>query len=78
MKTVSSLFNITRIYNSVCAVGYMQRGLALARDYAAKRRAFGVLLKYQPLHIETLAELEIEFRGAFHLVFRMIELLRKR
>jgi alkylation response protein AidB-like acyl-CoA dehydrogenase len=75
VKKISSLFNITRIYNSVCAVGYIRRGLALARDYADRRRAFGAPLSAQPLHLETLAELEVEYRAAFHLTFRLIELL---
>jgi putative acyl-CoA dehydrogenase len=77
VKKISSLFNITRIYNSVCAVGYMRRGLALARDYAGRRRAFGALLSEHPLHVETLADMELEFRAGFQLVFRMIELLGK-
>ncbi len=77
VKKISSLFNITRIYNAVCAVGYLRRGLVLARDYASKRRAFGALLADQPLHIETLAEIDLEYRAAFHLTFRLIELLGK-
>lgn len=77
VKKISSLFNITRIYNSVCAVGYLRRGLALARDYASRRQAFGAPLADQPLHVETLAGLEVEYRAAFQLVFRLIELLGK-
>lgn len=75
VKKISSLFNITRIYNSVCAVGYLRRGLVLARDYAGRRRVFGAPLSDQPLHLETLASLEVEYRAAFHLTFRLIELL---
>jgi alkylation response protein AidB-like acyl-CoA dehydrogenase len=75
VKKISSLFNITRIYNSVCAVGYLRRGLALARDYASRRQAFGARLSDLPLHVETLAEMELELRAAFQLTFRLIELL---
>jgi alkylation response protein AidB-like acyl-CoA dehydrogenase len=77
VKKISSLFNITRIYNACCAVGYMRRGLALARDYANKRIAFGRPLSQHGLHLETLANMHIEFTGSFHLVFHAIELLGK-
>ncbi|QMT60919.1 acyl-CoA dehydrogenase family protein [Legionella sp. PC997] len=77
VKKISSLFNITRIYNACCAVGYMRRGLALARDYATKRVAFGHTLSKHVLHLETLADMHVEFTGAFHLVFHAIELLGK-
>lgn len=77
VKKISSLFNITRLYNACCAVGYMRRGLALARDYAHKRVAFGKPLSRHSLHLETLAQMQVEFYGAFHLVFHAIELLGK-
>lgn len=77
VKKISSLFNITRIYNACCAVGYMRRALALARDYANKRVAFGRPLSQHGLHLETLAHMHLEFTGAFHLVFHAIELLGK-
>ncbi len=77
VKKIASLFNITRIYNACCAVGYMRRGLALACDYAQKREAFGRLLSEQPLHIETLANMQLAFEAGFHLVFHAVELLGK-
>lgn len=77
VKKISSLFNITRLYNACCAVGYMRRGIALARDYAHKRIAFGKPLSQHSLHRETLAHMQVEFYGAFHLVFHAIELLGK-
>ncbi|HET6724946.1 MAG TPA: acyl-CoA dehydrogenase family protein [Gammaproteobacteria bacterium] len=72
---ISTILNITRLYNAVAAVSFMRRGIALAQDYANKRRAFGKLLAEQPLHAETLADLEAEHAGAFHLVFEMARLL---
>jgi hypothetical protein len=53
----------------------MRRGLALARDYATKRVAFGAPLAEKPLHVETLADVQAEFETAFHLTFRAVELL---
>ncbi len=75
VRKIASLFNITRIYNACCAVAGMRRGLALARDYARRRVAFGKKLSEHPLHLETLAELELEYEAGFHLTFRCVELL---
>lgn len=33
----------------------------LARDYATKREAFGKSLKEHPLHMQTLARMEVSF-----------------
>lgn len=77
IRKISSLFNITRIYNAVCAIGTARRALDLAKDYATKRKAFGRLLIDQPLHLRTLAELELRFRGCLQLVFFVADLLGK-
>ncbi|HKT32146.1 MAG TPA: acyl-CoA dehydrogenase family protein [Gammaproteobacteria bacterium] len=75
VRNIATVLNITRLYNAVCAVSYMRRGLALAEDYARKRRAFGKRLSEHPLHRETLAELHVEFVGALHLVLHLGVLL---
>ncbi|HKO17100.1 MAG TPA: acyl-CoA dehydrogenase family protein [Gemmatimonadaceae bacterium] len=75
VRKISALFNITRVYNAVAAVAGMRRAIALARDYATRRVAFGRPLIDQPLHAETLAKLEVEHRAALHLTFRVVELL---
>src|SRR6185312_3001212 len=77
VKQIATVLNITRLYNASSAVSYMRRGVALAADYAGKRRAFGKLLMDQPLHRETLAELEAEYVGALHLVLHLAALLGK-
>ncbi|HEY9448127.1 MAG TPA: acyl-CoA dehydrogenase family protein, partial [Gemmatimonadaceae bacterium] len=75
VRTISSLFNITRLYNACAAVAGMRRAIALARDYAVRRSAFGKPLAEHPLHVETLSEMQVELEAAFHLVFRVVELL---
>ena len=35
------MLNVTRLYTAGTAVGFMRRMLALARDYADRRMAFG-------------------------------------
>ena len=74
-RTIEPMLKITRTWNSVCAVASMRHALALARDYANRRRAFGATLAEQPLHRETLAELEAIAAGAFLLTFFVVELL---
>ncbi len=77
VKTVATMLNVTRLYNAVCALAYMRRGLALAYDYAHRRRAFGKQLIEHPLHARTLMDLQHEFEGALHLVFHAGLLLGK-
>ena len=75
VKCIAPMLQITRAWNSVGAVAGMRRAIALARDYADRRVAFGAPLSDKPLHRETLAEMEATFEGAFHLTFRLVELL---
>jgi acyl-CoA dehydrogenase len=75
VRNIAPMLNITRTWNAVSACALMRRGLALARDYAGKRRAFGALLAEKPLHLDTLAGLEAEFLGALHFTFFVAELL---
>ena len=77
VRKIATLFNITRVYNALAAVAGMRRAIALATDYARQRRAFGKLLIEHPLHVETLADMQLELRAAFLLAFRVVELLGK-
>jgi alkylation response protein AidB-like acyl-CoA dehydrogenase len=73
-RAIEPMLGVTRMWNSVCAVAFMRRGLALARSYAERREAFGAPLIRQPLHADTLAMLEAETWGAFLLTFMLVEL----
>ena len=77
VKNIAPMLNVTRTWNSVSSIAYMRRAIALARDYASKRFAFGSMLSERPLHLETLAGMQAEFEAAFHLTFFMVELLGK-
>jgi alkylation response protein AidB-like acyl-CoA dehydrogenase len=77
IRKIATLFNITRVYNAVAAAAGMRRAVALASDYARRRRAFGKALIDHPLHVETLADMHLELRAAFLLAFRVVELLGK-
>lgn len=75
VRNMASMLNLTRTWNAVCAVAGMGRGLALARDYARRRRAFGALLAEKPLHVDTLAALSAEYEAACLLTFHETLLL---
>lgn len=77
VKTISNLFNITRLYNACCAVGYMYRGISLAKDYSKKRVAFGRPIIQHGLHQQTLAELQVRFEASFLMTFHAAYLLGK-
>ena len=73
-RAIEPMLAVTRMWNSVCAVAFMRRGIALARAYAAERRAFGQPLRELPLHADTLAMVEAETWGAFLMTFLLVEL----
>jgi len=75
VRNIVPMLHLTRTWNAVSAVGFMRRGLALARDYARRRHAFGAVLAHKPLHMDTLAAMQAEFEAAFHLTFFLVELI---
>lgn len=74
-RNIVPMLQITRLWNAVTAASYLRRGLALARDYARRRTAFGETLTDQPLHQATLAWLRVQHEAALQLTFRAVELL---
>lgn len=75
ISAISTMLTITRIHNAISAVSIMRRVVNMACNYASKRKAFGHLLKDLPLHVKTLANLEMETRGACILVLCISRLL---
>jgi alkylation response protein AidB-like acyl-CoA dehydrogenase len=75
VRNIVPMLRLTRTWNGVCAVAFMRRGFALARDYAHRRNAFGKPLAEQPLHVDTLQGIEAEHEAAFHLAFFLVELI---
>ncbi|MEJ2514123.1 MAG: acyl-CoA dehydrogenase family protein [Gammaproteobacteria bacterium] len=75
VRRIVPMLTLTRTWNSVCAASFMRRGIALARDFAARREVFGRPLSRQPLHLQTLATMQAEYEAAFHLCFKLVELL---
>jgi acyl-CoA dehydrogenase len=75
IRNIAPMLNITRTWNAVTAASSMRRGIALARDYARRREAFGAPLAQKPLHVETLAGLQAEYEAAMCLVFEVVAII---
>ncbi|MCS6934641.1 MAG: acyl-CoA dehydrogenase family protein [Chitinophagales bacterium] len=75
VKTISTLFNITRIYNTISAVSYMRRAYALSAAYAGVREAFGKTITSHPLHRQTIRTMEIAYQSNALLAFLLARLL---
>ena len=52
----------------------MRKVTSLARDYATRRQAFGKRLAEHPLHIQTLARMEVDTRGCLVLLLELARL----
>ena len=74
IQEISAVLNITRLYSAVSAVGYLGRGLAIARSFA-KVREIGagkgrrLMLKDSPLHMDTMAKTTGEYHSLMLFTF---------
>ncbi|PKS07682.1 hypothetical protein jhhlp_006290 [Lomentospora prolificans] len=69
---ISTILNITRIYSAVSGVGFLGRGVSVAKAYAKVRsvgagRGRRMVLAESPLHMRTLANITAEYQGLMHL-----------
>jgi alkylation response protein AidB-like acyl-CoA dehydrogenase len=74
-RSITPMLNVTRTWNAVMSVGGMRRAVALARDYAHKREAFGARLSDKPLHLDTLGTMAAETEASLHLAFEVVAIL---
>jgi alkylation response protein AidB-like acyl-CoA dehydrogenase len=67
VREISTILNITRVHNSAIAMGYLGRGIAIAKAFAEVREMVGkgkrVVLKDMKLHAKTLADLVVRYRA---------------
>jgi putative acyl-CoA dehydrogenase len=75
VKLISSMFNVTRLYNAVTSTAAFRRILALACDYSHKRHAFNHPIGEHPLTAILLARARIEMHACFHLTFLVSEII---
>jgi len=71
VASIAGMLTITRIHNTVTSVAAMRKIVSLARDYATRREAFGGLIQGHPLHLQTLARMEVETRGCCALMMEL-------
>eukprot|EP01062_Namystynia_karyoxenos_P058943 TRINITY_DN50380_c0_g1_i1.p1 TRINITY_DN50380_c0_g1~~TRINITY_DN50380_c0_g1_i1.p1 ORF type:complete len:622 (+),score=177.70 TRINITY_DN50380_c0_g1_i1:94-1866(+) len=77
VSAMSDMLNVTRTWNAVSSMGSIRRCVALANEFANKRYAFGRTLTEHPLHVGTLAGMEVEARACLQLVLEVAHLLGK-
>jgi alkylation response protein AidB-like acyl-CoA dehydrogenase len=77
VRTVATMLNITRLYNSICSVGQATRALEQMKDYSAKRTVFGAPLDGHVLHYSTFAAEEIKLLAGFVLTMELVHRLGK-
>jgi len=77
VRSITPMLNITRTWNAMAAAWGMRRAVALARDFATRRHAFGDYLANKPLHLDTLAGIIAEQEAACLMAFRTVDLLGK-
>ncbi|XP_030635679.1 acyl-CoA dehydrogenase family member 11 [Chanos chanos] len=75
VASIANMLTITRIHNTVSAVAAMRRIVQLSREYATKRFVFGKFLKDHPLHVQTMARMEVQTRAGFLLMMEVCRLL---
>ncbi|XP_065179382.1 acyl-CoA dehydrogenase family member 11-like [Sycon ciliatum] len=78
IASISPMLTITRLHNSISSVSAMKRMVLLARDYSRRRTAFGKHIADFPLHLQTLARMEVETRGCTVMVLEVARLLSLR
>src|SRR5579875_768646 len=71
VRAIAPVLQVTRLWNAFGSLSTMARCLALTRDYAHRRTAFGKTLAEQPLFADTLAGWEAGFEAAFHLAMEV-------
>jgi len=74
VKQISSMFNVTRLYNSVTSVAALRRILLLATDYSSKRSTFGKKIEEHPLNVRILTDANADFHACFYFTFLVAEI----
>lgn len=74
VKQISSMFNVTRLYNSVTSIAAFRRIFALASDYSSKRSAFGKKIEEHPLNARILTLANADFHACFYFTFLVAEI----
>ncbi|UFJ39225.1 acyl-CoA dehydrogenase family protein [Brevibacillus humidisoli] len=74
---MAEALNISRICNAVASIGIMRRAFYEAKDYAARRSAFGSSIDRYPMVREMLVSLLVDLEVSTGAVFEMIHYFDK-
>ena len=74
VQEMSTILTITRVHSTVAALGYLGRGLGVAKAYALVReigatKGRRIPLCKSPLHMRTLADMTVEYHSMMLLTF---------
>lgn len=80
IQEVATMLTITRVHSTIGALGYLGRGLGVAKAYALVRevgatKGMRIPLCKSPLHMRTLADLAVEYHSMMLLTFYTIYLM---
>lgn len=75
VSTISHVLNVTRVHAFMGSVAGWRRCLSIAKAFARERSIWGVRLGELPLHLRTLAEIELKLQGSLHFAFFTIALM---
>lgn len=74
IQEISTMLTITRVHSTIAALGYLGRGLGVAKAYALVReigatKGKRIPLCRSPLHMRTLADMTVEYHSMMLLTF---------
>lgn len=75
VSTISHILNVTRAHACMGSVAGWRRCLSIAKAFAQERSVWGVKLGELPLHLRTMAEMELKQRGSLHLALFTVALM---
>jgi alkylation response protein AidB-like acyl-CoA dehydrogenase len=75
VRNVATMLNVTRLHNSICAMGEAAAACALLEDYSQKRMAFGRPLAANVLHRRLIGEMQADVFAGLILTLELASLL---
>ncbi|KAL3441755.1 hypothetical protein BJX65DRAFT_313485 [Aspergillus insuetus] len=75
IATIALLLNVTRTHNFITALSCLRRAIDIAKAFACARTTIDQPLWTFPMHLRTLAQLEVKHRGWMQLAFFTTSLL---
>ncbi|KAK3377888.1 acyl-CoA dehydrogenase/oxidase [Podospora didyma] len=80
IQEISTILNITRAHTTVSSMGYLGRGLGIAKAFAVVRevgvgKGKRIPLSQHPLHMRTLSNIAVDYHAMMLLVFYTLSVL---